>query len=241
MRYLDPLRKLTCLYVDADATARVEVGEWLEGLFAEILVADSMAEALRLAKTREVHALISEIRLPDSQSPPEWAPRGGVELVEALRARFPGLPVIFISASTATEDLLAAIRIRCVDYLPKPLAWLGLKAALKRLVGHLGNDGKGLVWLGNGTYWPEDGTLNHGGKIQCLTKHERRLIETLIARKGQWVHTERLLQVVYDHPDRASESGLKSLIMRLRRKIGRGVIVNGYGSGYRLQVAQRDF
>ena len=62
----------------------------------------------------------------------------------------------------------------------------------------------------------------------------------MIARQGQWVHTERLLQVVYDDPDRASESGLKSLIMRLRRKIGRELIVNGYGSGYRLQVAQRD-
>ena len=89
-------------------------------------------------------------------------------------------------------------------------------------------------------YWPEEGTLNSDGRTLSLTKHERRLIETLIARQGQWVHTERLLQVVYDDPNRASESGLKSLIMRLRRKIGRELIVNGYGSGYRLQVAQRD-
>ena len=237
MRYLDPLRKLHCLYVDADDTQRAEVAEWLEGMFAEILVAGSVAEALRLAETTAVHVLLSEIHLPP---PPRGRP-GGVALVEALRARIPDLPVIFISASTATEDLLAAIRVRCVDYLPKPLAWPCLKEGLKRLVDDLGDGGRGVVRLGNGAfYWPEEGTLNSDGRTLSLTKHERRLIETLIARQGQWVHTERLLQVVYDDPDRASESGLKSLIMRLRRKIGRELIVNGYGSGYRLQVAQRD-
>ena len=240
MRYLDPLRKLHCLYVDADDTQRAEVAVWLEGMFAEILVAGSVAEALRLAETSEVHALLCEIHLPSPPPPTRGCP-GGVALVEALRARIPGLPVIFISASTATEDLLAAIRVRCVDYLPKPLAWPCLKEGLKRLVDDLGEGGKGVVRLGNGAfYWPEEGTLNSDGRTLSLTKHERRLIETLIARQGQWVHTERLLQVVYDDPDRASESGLKSLIMRLRRKIGRELIVNGYGSGYRLQVAQRD-
>ena len=45
-----------------------------------------------------------------------------------------------------------------------------------------------------------------------------------------------MLQLLYDDPDRASESGLKSLIMRLRRKIGRETIVNGYGLGYRLRT-----
>ena len=74
MRYLDPLRKLHCLYVDADDTQRAEVAVWLEGMFAEILVAGSVAEALRLAETSEVHALLCEIHLP---SPPPPPPRGG--------------------------------------------------------------------------------------------------------------------------------------------------------------------
>ena len=76
MRYLDPLRKLHCLYVDADDTQRSEVAEWLEGMFAEILVAGSVAEALRLAETHEVHALFSEIHLPGSPPPPRGRPRG---------------------------------------------------------------------------------------------------------------------------------------------------------------------
>lgn len=251
MRYLDPLHKLTVLYVDGDHGARVEVCDWLEGLFADILVAGSVSEAMRVTEGVEVHALISEIRLPDpggETRPPARAgadPEGngapGVALVEGLRARFPGLPVIFISASTAPEDLLAAIKVRPVDYLPKPLAWSAVKAALRRLVDHLSARDQVVVRLGNGAYYcTRDGTVNCDGQMLCLTKQEQRLIETLIARQGHWVHTERLLQVVYDDPDRASESGLKSLIMRLRRKVGREVIVNGYGSGYRLQLAQRD-
>ena len=73
MRYLDPLRKLHCLYVDADDTQRAEVAEWLEGMFAEILVAGSVAEALRLAETTAVHVLLSEIHLPP---PPRAGARG---------------------------------------------------------------------------------------------------------------------------------------------------------------------
>lgn len=69
VRYLDPLRKLHCLYVDADDTQRAEVAEWLEGMFAEILVAGSVAEALRLAETSEVHALLCEIHLPSPPPP----------------------------------------------------------------------------------------------------------------------------------------------------------------------------
>jgi len=93
------------------------------------------------------------------------------------------------------------------------------------------------VSLGNGAFYcRRDGSLICAGQTQCLTRQERRLIETLIARQGQWVHTEQILQLVYDDPQRASESGLKSLIMRLRRKIGRETIINGYGLGYRLRT-----
>lgn len=232
MRYLDPLRKLRVLYVDDAGAGQVELRDWLDALFADVLVAGTMAEALRLTEEVAVQALVSEIRLPDAGSG-----AGGGELVETLRRRFPGLPVIFVSASTAPEDLLTAIKVNPVDYLTKPLAWSDFKAALQRLVAQLSQGSAEMVSLGNGSFYcPRDGSLISAGQTQCLTRQERRLIETLIARQGQWVHTEQMLQLLYDDPDRASESGLKSLVMRLRRKIGRETIVNGYGLGYRLRT-----
>jgi two-component system OmpR family response regulator len=185
---------------------------------------------LALTEGLTVHALIAGMKLPDMT---------GVALVGALRARFPDLPVIFIGTATETKDLLAAIKLRPVDYLQKPLEWPAFKEALQRLAADVANTDKVVVQLGNGSYYcAHDGTLENAGQTRCLTGQERRLIETLIARRGQWIQTERLLMAVYADPDRATESGLKSLVMRLRRKIGREVIVSGYGLGYRLPLAQ---
>lgn len=232
MRSLNHLRKTRILFADADVVKQVEVRDWLEGLFAEILVADTAAEALSLTKNLPIQALITGMKLPD---------RSGMALVEDLRERFPGLPVIFIGTSTSTEDLLAAIKVRPIDYLLQPVDWPAFKEALKRLAAHIGNRGEVLVRLSDGSYYcTVDGSLMSNGQTLSLTKQERRLIETLIARRGQWVHSERLLMAIYDDPELASESGLKSLIMRLRRKLGREVIVNGYGLGYRLQKALDD-
>ncbi|MBP6583448.1 MAG: helix-turn-helix domain-containing protein [Chromatiaceae bacterium] len=43
--------------------------------------------------------------------------------------------------------------------------------------------------------------MKRAGHILRLTKHEQRLLDTLIARRGQWVSTERLFNAVYDDPD----------------------------------------
>ena len=68
MRYLDPLRKLRVLYVDDAGAGQVELRDWLDALFADVLVAGTMAEALRLTEEVAVQALVSEIRLPDAGS-----------------------------------------------------------------------------------------------------------------------------------------------------------------------------
>lgn len=81
MRYLDPLRKLRVLYVDDAGAGQVELRDWLDALFADVLVAGTMAEALRLTEEVAVQALVSEIRLPDAGSGAGggswWRPCGG--------------------------------------------------------------------------------------------------------------------------------------------------------------------
>ena len=44
-----------------------------------------------------------------------------------------------------------------------------------------------------------------------------------------------LFCILDDNPDHSSESALKRLILRLRRKIVRETILNGYGLRYRLR------
>lgn len=87
---------------------------------------------------------------------------------------------------------------------------------------------------------PQEGVVQRAGQDLRLTRHEQRLLDALIARRGQWVSTERLLHAIYDDPDHASDAGLKNHVLRLRRKIGRDEIYNNYGLGYMLRPVAED-
>ena len=48
-------------------------------------------------------------------------PNGGVELLEAAKARCPGLPVISMTAFSDLESAVSAFQGGAFEYLPKPI------------------------------------------------------------------------------------------------------------------------
>ena len=55
--------------------------------------------------------LVSDIRMPGGS---------GLELLERVKARYPGLPVIIMTAYSDLESAVAAFQGGAFEYLPKP-------------------------------------------------------------------------------------------------------------------------
>lgn len=85
--------------------------------------AGSVAEARALLDSRRYRLCLTDMRLPDGD---------GLELVETIQARYPGLPVAVITAFGSIDTAIRALKLGAFDFVTKPVE---LKA-LRELVTH---------------------------------------------------------------------------------------------------------
>jgi CheY-like chemotaxis protein len=110
------------LVVDDNAAFAENLAEILADTGAEVAIAHSGQEALRLAAATRYDGLVSDMRMPTM---------GGAELVHHIRQIDPGLPAIVVTAYIGDNELAAARAEGLLGVLPKPVP-------IERLVALLG-------------------------------------------------------------------------------------------------------
>lgn len=232
MRPLEILRSLTVLYVEDDDMQRQQMGEILQTIFQRVLSAENGAAGIALFTSQPVHVVIADLRMPVMD---------GLDMAGEIRRLDPKVPIMITSAYAETGDLLAAVRLRFMDYLMKPLSWTQLKDTLDKCAENILETGRYFRRLSAETFFcPINGKVLRNHEEVPLTAKERVLLALLVAHCGTTVHRERIIQMVYQDEDEATDSALKNLVMKLRRKIGEGSIVNSYGEGYMLRAYEAD-
>ena len=78
----------------------------------QIFQADDGIRALHIAKLHEPDIILSDIRMPRMN---------GIEMVEKLAEVLPDTSIIFMSGYSDKEYLKAAIKLKAIDYVEKPL------------------------------------------------------------------------------------------------------------------------
>jgi DNA-binding NtrC family response regulator len=81
------------------------------------------AEALAAATTEEFDAVISDIYMPDGD---------GLAMVQELRALFPSLPIILMTAQGSVELAVRAVEEGATDFIAKPFEVSAVAALLRR-------------------------------------------------------------------------------------------------------------
>jgi two-component system, NtrC family, nitrogen regulation response regulator GlnG len=99
------------LIVDDDETIRVVVTEALRRDGHEVRSAASVAEQAVLLESYVPDVLVTDVILPDGN---------GLDLVPAILAKRPDLPVIILSAQNTLTTAVRATEQGAFDYLPKP-------------------------------------------------------------------------------------------------------------------------
>ena len=115
------------LVVDDDSAQQTIVGAMLKASGICAVSVGSAEEALQTLKTVPIDLVVLDWSLPGMS---------GLELCSKLRqeARFSGLPVLFLTAHSASDDLVTAFEAGADDFVSKPFRAPELKARVLGLL-----------------------------------------------------------------------------------------------------------
>ncbi len=183
----------------------------------EVETARSAAEAQEKLAKRQPDLLILDILMPG---------KDGLTLCKELRSdpAFNSMPILFLTAKTGTEDVVAGLDAGGDDYVKKPFVPAELNARVRALLrrGLMANDGRDVLVVGglrldSGSYQVEV----EGRPVQ-LTRTEHRLLRYMMERPNRPLSPRHLLEHVWDYPRDAGDPDLvRAHIRNLRAKIER--------------------
>jgi two-component system NtrC family response regulator len=100
------------LVVDDEEAQRKVLSGFLRKRGFKTVAAANVDEALQLARSETVDLVLTDLRMPG---------RGGVELLQELRALNPEIPVIVVTAFGTVASAVDAMKQGAADYLTKPV------------------------------------------------------------------------------------------------------------------------
>ncbi|NJK87981.1 MAG: sigma-54-dependent Fis family transcriptional regulator [Myxococcales bacterium] len=101
----------TVLVVDDETNLRKVLSAHLRREGYEVLTAADGAEALELMDREAVDVVLTDLRMPNVD---------GMVLLEELTRRYPGRPVVMLTAHGTVDTAVSAMKLGAFDYLTKP-------------------------------------------------------------------------------------------------------------------------
>jgi two-component system response regulator TctD len=172
----------------------------------------------------------------------------GLDGLEVLaRARAAGLttPVLILTARGTVGDRILGLNTGADDYLPKPFDLDELEARVRalarRATGARGQDGQAAAappFCGLHIDADSGGACLHGSPMD-LPPRELAMLRALLARPGQAVARERLMDLVFPDKSEVQADAIEVVAYRLRRKLAGtdAQLVTLRGLGYLLKAA----
>lgn len=122
MTSLEKLNR-TVLIVDDEMLKLMTLKNHLEKAGLKVITATDGQTALELLQTEEVHAVVTDVRLPGMN---------GLGLLEKSKALDPARPVLVMTGYGAVDDAVRAMRSGAVDYMTKPVSAEEILVRLER-------------------------------------------------------------------------------------------------------------
>jgi DNA-binding response OmpR family regulator len=195
--------------------------------------ARSGAEALTLAARDPTGLVLLDLKLPDLD---------GVEVCRRLRASFPALAIVILTARREEIDVIVGLDAGADDYLTKPFRLGELLARLRAHTRRL-EPSRSADRLAVGDLELDRAARRawRAGRELDLRPKEFDLLALLMGEAGRAVPRERIMAEVWDAHWFGSTKTLDMHIVALRRKLGDrtdepGRITTLRGVGYRLEL-----
>ena len=164
---------------------------------------------------------IIDINLPESN---------GISLVKELRTKYPQVPIIMVSGYNDIETIMDAYEVGCDEYLKKPFDLRELEIKVSKLMNDKPFDLSETV-----KYDLPGRTLFIDKQEVHLSQKESNLLHTFMTNINRPLTHEYLESVIWGGVEDNGHA-LRNLVLRLRKRIGKGIIDTVQGSGYILRL-----
>jgi len=185
------------------------------GLEAEGYAVDTAAcgeDGLALLRTRPADLVILDVMMPGMD---------GFEVLGAIRASDPELPVIMLTARGEVADRVRGLDLGATDYLGKPFAFAELLARIRALLRRGRTNDTLHLRVGDLDMDLVSRKVARGGQSVDLTVREFELLEYLMRHENQVVPRDTLARDVWKETSRGTplNNVIDVHIARLRRKV----------------------
>ncbi|HEU0020791.1 MAG TPA: response regulator, partial [Dehalococcoidia bacterium] len=180
----------------------------------ETIVTSDPTEAGKLVETVEPDLVLLDVMLPGAT---------GFDLLQLIR-EFSPVPVIFLTARDSDEDVVRALKLGADDYVTKPFSSSELLAridtAVRRKVLNGQTQAQSSFVLDDLKIDFVERRVTRDGQVIYLSSSEYKLLHQLATHAGRVLTHDQILHSVWG-PHYANETELvRSLVRRLRRKLG---------------------
>lgn len=200
------------LLVDDDRTLVKAIRRSFESLGYEVVVCYEGGPVLDVIEQEKPDIVILDIMLPG---------KDGLTVLKEIREKFPGLPVIMLTARSEDIDIVVGLEMGADDYVSKPFSMRELEARIKAVSRRVSvslapknqlRHKDILVDLNQRRVWKNKMELD-------LTPKEFDLPVVFLKHPGMVFTRERLLQMVWGYDFLGSSRAVDIQVSRLREKI----------------------
>lgn len=229
MKYESESRKMIDLYyAEDDETVAQAVKEYLEQENFRVTVFSMLAGMKQALRSRQPDLVLLDWNMPDGQ---------GSELCGWLRARWPWLPVIFLTVRGDSHDVVGGFQKGADDYVVKPFELEVLHSRILALLRRTGQVKVNCYHCDSLTLDMDKMSVFCDDEELVLSQPEYQILLLLMENKGKTVTRKQLLEKVWDsNGNYVNDNTLTVTIKRLREKLHQPACLKTIRSfGYRME------
>ncbi len=222
------LKELNILYIEPIQEHNIKMSEILKMKSNQIFSSQTLKDATTFYNNEKIDIIIMEIN---------YSNENPFLFLNNLRKINRQIPIIILSGTSTKDAILETIPHNIIDYIVKPVDLKKLKLALYRAVAQIYENGLYVIKFDNNLiYDVRKKMLKENEQDIELGKNELKLLDVLVANKNALISTDEIKRLIWDNDYEITEQALKSLINRLRTKIGKKYIKNVSTLGYILEI-----
>lgn len=231
--------KIKVLLVEDETTLAMIIKDTLEPQGFDISTACDGVEGLAAFSAHRPDVLVADVMMPRID---------GFEMVRRIRRTDRLTPVLFLTARSAVDDVVAGFELGANDYLKKPFGMQELMVRIRALAGRAATyqaapltAGDTLLPVGRYRLDTVKQTLRLADHLMELSYRETEILRMLATHGNAVVETRDILLRLWGDDTFFNVRSLHVFITKLRHKLSHDEqvrIVNVRGVGYKLIVPE---
>ncbi len=224
------MKKDKILLVEDDSTLSFIVQDALTREGFDVECASNGETGLKLFNEFGPDIIVADVMMPKMD---------GFEMVRLIRLTAPAVPVLFLTARTALDDVVKGFELGANDYIRKPFHILELvvriKALLKRISQGIAEDTNLIIC--DCTFDFASQRLVIGKETFELTHTEAVIIDELFRHPNEMVEAKTIMYRIWHNDDYNNLNRLHGFIYKLRKYLSESTgleLINVRGIGYKL-------